>query len=559
MNMHDSTQPQVPQPAAEPHNAWLHRVQSAHASSTDPERQAQLATRRNRCAQHAQRSQQLQTVNAMSSAAFQGQCMAFGSPAAFGSASPATGGGALFGGGHGQVSAQVGGLFGVSAQTSAPQALQRAEGTQQAFRCLRAAACSDSVGGGAVAMAAAQTQLAAAGHTWAAPGGVGAQAALDASSSALTALLAQLSAQPGTDEERAAKFGLYESHSETLSTQRTALNVLWSSCKSDFNGAAKEAVERELKGVDCHGNLELWEDKRHWFVYSMAVKANANQRILEATLAAINTRLQLLSSDADCPVCLESLGDAADVTALGCAHRCCSECWTQWSMQCQQTHTTPFCPLCRQEQFVDALFQAPAPVGGGLFGGAVGGGGGLFGGAAPTAAGGMFGGGAPAGGGMFGGGGPAAAGGMFGGAAGGGLFGGGAPAAAAGGGLFGGGAPACVAGSGLFGGGAPAAVAGGDGGLFGGGAPACVAGGGLFGGGAPAAVAGGDGGLLGSGAPARAPQLFGGWMDEWEPMVLQLNQYGFTDNAACRVALVQSQGNVSQAVRVLRDMERSLN
>ena len=336
--------------------------------------------------------------------------MAFGSPAAFGSASAATSGGALFGGGHGQVSAQVGGLFGVSAQTSAPQALQRAEGTHQAFQCLQAAACSDSVGGAAVAMAAAQTQLAAAGHTWAAPGGIGAQAALDASSSALTALLAQLSAQPGTDEERAAKFGLYESHSETLSTQRTALDVLWSSCKSDFNGAAKEAVERELKGVDCHGNLELWEDKRHWFVYSMAVKANANQRILEATLAAINTRLQLLSSDADCPVCLESLGDAADVTALGCAHRCCSECWTQWSMQCQQTHTTPFCPLCRQEQFVDALFQAPAPAGGGLFGGAVGGGSGLFGGGAPAAAVGMFGGGAPAavaGGGLFGGGAPA--------------------------------------------------------------------------------------------------------------------------------------------------------
>ena len=67
---------------------------------------------------------------------------------------------------------------------------------------------------------------------------------------------------------------------------------------------------------------------------------------------ACNNTLAADSLDEDCPICLEALSDAVKVITLGCAHRCCLECWWLWEECCSAKNESATCPLCREETAV---------------------------------------------------------------------------------------------------------------------------------------------------------------------------------------------------------------
>merc|ERR1719326_1715108 len=234
-------------------------------------------------------------------------------------------------------------LFGASAtpfQTPA-MAVERSAQARLALVSLKAAAEEDDDDAGDEMLESAQRQLLAAGHAWAAKGDAGLDAVDDAlgggadghSDGALGALLAQLRVEPADDAEAAAKFALYEAHAEAVATMRDALFTLWAGARADVGDGAP-VFERALRGVDARANLELDEDARFWFVFSMATAVSANEAKIARVMRELRAKLEMLAAQTECPICLERLpagGDggaaAAAATTLGCAHRVCGECW----------------------------------------------------------------------------------------------------------------------------------------------------------------------------------------------------------------------------------------
>merc|ERR1719482_373397 len=251
-------------------------------------------------------------------------------------------------------------LFGASAtpcQTPA-MAVERSAQARLALQSLKAAAEEDNDDAGDEMLESAQQQLLAAGHAWAADGDDALGGGADGDGGALDALLAQLRAEPADDAEAAAKFGLYEAHAEAVATVRDALFTLWAGARADVGDGAP-VFERALRGVDARANLELDEDSRYWFVYSMATAVSANEAKIARVMRELRAKLEMLAAQTECPICLERLpagGDggaaAAAATTLGCAHRVCGECWRHWSATCRAAHKAPYCPLCRQDEFI---------------------------------------------------------------------------------------------------------------------------------------------------------------------------------------------------------------
>merc|ERR1719231_1404322 len=231
-------------------------------------------------------------------------------------------------------------LFGASAtpcQTPA-MAVERSAQARLALQSLKAAAEEDNDDAGDEGLDAVDDAL-----------GGGA----DGDGGALDALLAQLRAEPADDAEAEAKFALYEAHAEAVATVRDALFTLWAGARADVGDGAP-VFERALRGVDARANLELDEDSRYWFVYSMATAVSANEAKIARVMRELRAKLEMLAAQTECPVCLERLptGGAAPATTLGCAHRLCHECWRHWSATCRGAHKAPYCPLCRQDEFI---------------------------------------------------------------------------------------------------------------------------------------------------------------------------------------------------------------
>ena len=173
-------------------------------------------------------------------------------------------------------------------------------------------------------------------------------------------LLADLRDEPDTDTERAAKFALYEAYLETVSAARSAMFSFWENdAKPEFdNATAIAAVERDLARIDSAANMGIPDfDGPVWFVFGMCNKVIFNNDLMERTLKGIRTKLDLLSRQDACPVCLDSFGDGTDESGpvaqvLGCCHKVCDECWAHWKAACGGR---AFCPLCRNEEFVSDL------------------------------------------------------------------------------------------------------------------------------------------------------------------------------------------------------------
>ena len=156
-------------------------------------------------------------------------------------------------------------------------------------------------------------------------------AAADAADvSEIQALLQQLRAEPDEDEERIAKFGLYETLLETVEAERKTTFEFYDGCKADFANAGGDSVqatvERSLAGIDGGDNMAVDFREDRWFVYDMTCKADANNTMLGRVLADIKTKLDLIAQQDDCPICLES-------------------------MQAIK-HGQGFCPVCRHEEFL---------------------------------------------------------------------------------------------------------------------------------------------------------------------------------------------------------------
>lgn len=92
-------------------------------------------------------------------------------------------------------------------------------------------------------------------------GGVGAlaDAIQPVAADEMAPLLDDLRVEPDNDEERAAKFEIYEAGHETVQKSREALFDFWGECSREFAEypQAMEAVERDIKLMDKEENLGI--------------------------------------------------------------------------------------------------------------------------------------------------------------------------------------------------------------------------------------------------------------------------------------------------------------
>jgi len=178
-------------------------------------------------------------------------------------------------------------------------------------------------------------------------------------------LLGQLRMEPNTDEERKAKFALYETYLETVCQIRKQTFEFWKECKPDFQqntrddqGAAVKSIEKSLQDIDSEEALGMPDfDGRVWFVYGMCKKAEANSSAIQAVLKMLRIKLELLSHQAECPICLEHFDNEHVPQLLACCHKVCDECWEHWKAI---RFGRVFCPLCRNDEFIEDVMSMEA-------------------------------------------------------------------------------------------------------------------------------------------------------------------------------------------------------
>jgi hypothetical protein len=180
-------------------------------------------------------------------------------------------------------------------------------------------------------------------------------AAQDRSADAeFASLLLQLQREPNNDEELTAKFALYETYSQQVERVRERLFALYEeSCPTLPQAVAKD-VDKQLKRIDRAEAMGIPDDAREWFVYHMMKQAGKNNKSMLAILEDFEKKLDFLakSEQEECPICLESFSADLPAETLGCCHRVCRDCWAHWS---SVMHGHPFCPLCRNDEFIQAV------------------------------------------------------------------------------------------------------------------------------------------------------------------------------------------------------------
>jgi len=176
-------------------------------------------------------------------------------------------------------------------------------------------------------------------------------------------LLQQLMVEPSEDADRIAKFGLYEGLMSTVEAARKTTFEFYEGCKEDFaeagGASVQAAIEQSLKRIDGGDNMAVDFRDDRWFVYDMTRKLDSNNAMLGRVLQDIKTKLDLIAQQDNCPICLDTMEDLAptDVKVLGCCHKVCAECWTQWQAI---KHGQAFCPLCKHEEFLTDVCEGHA-------------------------------------------------------------------------------------------------------------------------------------------------------------------------------------------------------
>jgi hypothetical protein len=355
-------------------DAWLQTVRERQMATLSPEQQASLAERRERTQEQNQgrvaelqrRAGRIETCSAVSRAAWVGGMRnAFSQSPAAGPPAPA--------------SAPAAFSFGAAAPAApaapAPAvAAAQAVASTSAFGAIRSFAFGASSATSAVGASPAGISDHQFGQQVQTAMALGGFASTDAhvSDGEMGELLKQLETEPDSDVERSAKFTMFEQYADTLSDTRKAALAFWEEAKAEFDGSAKDAVEADIKAIDAHEHMGLHfgDQHRRWFVYDMVVQAHKNSQGIEHLVKGIRTKLELLASQVDCPICMECFaaegaegasgvegGDAAggitDVTTLGCCHKVCTDCWSHW---CGLQRGAACCPLCRKPEFLQGMF-----------------------------------------------------------------------------------------------------------------------------------------------------------------------------------------------------------
>jgi hypothetical protein len=182
----------------------------------------------------------------------------------------------------------------------------------------------------------------------------------------LEVLLKQLETEPTEDSELGAKFALFETFLQTVTVIREQTLEFWQENMDLFEGGSRLAAKKEVDKIDNTDSMGIEDDLQKWFVYSMTKKANENSVKIGQTLSLLRSRLEQMSNTevGDCPFCLEDMGpmkEANNTTVLTCCHRVCTPCWNNWR-QIKGPHA--FCPLCRNDEFVEEVLSSQMVNGG---------------------------------------------------------------------------------------------------------------------------------------------------------------------------------------------------
>jgi len=169
-------------------------------------------------------------------------------------------------------------------------------------------------------------------------------------------LLEQLRNEPIADDEVTAKFGLYETYGEEVTKMRTTVFGLYDENEATLPSAVKNDMEHQLKKLDAAEAMGIPDDARGWFVFHMMRQAGRNNATMGSVMEHFEKKLEFLAnSDQDeCPICLEKFSAECPADTLGCCHKVCHECWTHWVAV---MHGHPFCPLCKNDVFVETLHR----------------------------------------------------------------------------------------------------------------------------------------------------------------------------------------------------------
>lgn len=175
--------------------------------------------------------------------------------------------------------------------------------------------------------------------------------------SELQSLLKEVKAEPADDEERSAKFLMYEKYLETVSKLRDETLAFWQGCQGDIPTATRARLSKAVAAIDGERNMSADFRDGEWFVYAMASVAAGNNAKIARLLGDMRSTLDALAKEDDCPICLELLGGpgVSDTVVLSCCHKVCEDCWDHWRAV---RGGGGYCPLCRHEEFLTDLESA---------------------------------------------------------------------------------------------------------------------------------------------------------------------------------------------------------
>lgn len=170
------------------------------------------------------------------------------------------------------------------------------------------------------------------------------------------AVLEQLKKEPRESAECAAKFALYEGYAGEVEKMRHTLLDFYAESLPSVPQAVGADMQKQIKGIDSNEAMSVPDDARVWFVYHMMRQAKRNNLSMATVLESFEKKLDLLSNcqQSECPVCLEDFTESGPQCpeTLSCCHKVCQECWEHWS---SVMSGRPFCPLCRNDDFLGAV------------------------------------------------------------------------------------------------------------------------------------------------------------------------------------------------------------
>lgn len=169
----------------------------------------------------------------------------------------------------------------------------------------------------------------------------------------------ELRKEPADDEERSAKFLIFDAYMSTVTALREQLFEFWQLNKMQFAEDARAALNATIVRLDSNmDNLGIQDNPSVWIVFGMMKKAAQNHATLAGLIREIECKIALIAEPADCPCCLEALqllptDPGKPCKLLSCCHKVCADCWVEWSAICRP----PICPLCRTVDFLATISQ----------------------------------------------------------------------------------------------------------------------------------------------------------------------------------------------------------